>query len=371
MQSGKPKTLSRAGMCMAALLGLAIVLFLLRGGLHYLASGQNDYLQLYAGARLVGTPQLYDLRKISRVQMESAGFYGESLGFNRAPFYAVLLWPLGKLPYRQSYLLWQALCVCALLGFILLWRTPGKEAAMAACCWSLPLILALAHGQDLTFLLLLIAAALLIHPKRSFAAGVLLSLCAIKVHLFLLLPLVMVAQRRWRMLGGLLAGGAFLTAVSFAAAGARWPFQYFEMLSQVSDPEQQIMPNFHGMLLGIPYRHSIEALLALATAAIVWLIARRTDFEYGLAAALTGGLLISVHANPQDCTLLLPALLIVIHRSSDWRLNYLCIALFTPWTYLVLIQGDKFNLVRMAFVGLLLGMALQSQGDRVGTLRHV
>src|SRR5437762_13554770 len=115
--------------------------------------------------------------------MESTGFFGESLQFIRPPFYAALLWPLGKMPYRQSYLLWQALCICALLGFILLWRTPCREAAMVACCWSLPLILAFAHGQDLAFLLLIVAASLRIHLKRSLAAGGLLSLCAIKVHL--------------------------------------------------------------------------------------------------------------------------------------------------------------------------------------------
>ena len=356
---GERKTLPSWATLVLALFGLALVLFFMRDSLHYLWSGQNDYLQLYAGARLLNSSNPYDLQQALAVQMDSAGFFGESLVYNRPPFYAVLLWPLGKLPYRESYFVWQALSVGALVAFILLWRIPDRKAAVLACCWSLPLILAIAHGQDLTFLLLLLAASLRLYRTRPFVVGVIVSLCAIKFHLFLLLPLLMVGQKRWRMLGGFAAGGAALTAVSFVAAGAGWPLQYLQMLRLTIDPQPQIMPNFHGLLLGIPYGWLIELLLGLATAVAVWLISRRSDFEYGLAAALVGGLLISHHAYPQDCTLLLPALLILMARSSDWRLNYLSIALFTPWPYLILTQGDPLNIVRLGVVTLLIGMLVQ------------
>jgi hypothetical protein len=291
--------------------------------------------------------------------MDSAGFFGESLVYNRPPFYAVLLWPLGKLPYRESYFVWQTLSVGALVAFILLWRIPDRKAAVLACCWSLPLILAIAHGQDLTFLLLLLAASLRHYRTRPFLAGFVLSLCAIKFHLFLLLPLLIIGQKRWRLLEGLAAGGAALIAVSFVAAGVGWPLHYLQMMRLTIDPQPQIMPNFHGLLLGVPYGWLVELLLSLATAVAVWLISRRSDFEYALAAVLVGGLLISHHAYPQDCTLLLPALLILMVRSSDWRLNYLCIALFTPWPYLILTQGDPLNIVRLAIVTLLVGMLVQ------------
>lgn len=106
--------------------------------------------------------------------------------------------------------------------------------------------------------------------------------------------ITLVGQRNWKMLASLLAGGAALTATSFAAAGADWPKRYFEILTMNSiSPRQQIMPNFNAMLLGVPYQRVIEPLFGLVTAGAVWLVARRTDFAYGLAAALVGGLLIS------------------------------------------------------------------------------
>ena len=204
------KTLPSSATWFLALFGLALVLFFMRDSLHYLWSGQNDYLQLYSGARLLNSSNPYDLQQAVAVQMDSAGFFGESLVYNRPPFYAALLWPLGKLPYKESYFVWQALSIGALVAFILLWRIPDRKAAVLACCWSLPLILAIAHGQDLTFLLLLLAVSLRIYRTRPFVAGFVLSLCAIKFHLFLLLPLLIIGQKRWRMLGGLAAGGAAL-----------------------------------------------------------------------------------------------------------------------------------------------------------------
>jgi hypothetical protein len=331
-------------------------------GWPYFVTGRNDYLQLYAGARLVGSSQLYYPGRSLAVQMETAGFYGQALEYTRPPFYAILLWPLGKLPYRQSYLVWQCLSIAALAGFILVWRSKSRGAAVLACCWSLPLWLGIALGQDLTFLLLVLAVSLRIHSTRPFVAGALLSLCAIKFNLFLMLPLLIAGQRRWRMLAGLVVGGAAMSAVSFAAAGADWPRRYLELLTMGRiSPEEQIMPNFHAMLLGIPYQRVIEPLLGVVTAGAVWLVARRANFDYGLAAALVGGLLVSHHAYPQDCTLLIPALLVVLTRSSNWLLNYLCVALFTPWPYLRLIQGDQLNLVRVAIAALLVGMIIQSR----------
>ena len=233
---------------------------------------------------------------------------------------------------------------------------------MLACCWSLPLLLGIALGQDLTFLLLVLAVSLRIHSTRPIVAGTLLSLCAIKFNLFLMLPLLIVGQRRWRMLAGVMVGGAATTAVSFAAAGADWPRRYLGLLTMGRiSPEEQIMPNLHAMLLGVPYQRVIEPLLGVVAAGAVWLVAVRSSFAYGLAAALVGGLLVSHHAYPQDCTLLIPALLVVLSRSSNWLLNYLCVVLFTPWAYLRLIQGDELNLVRLSIAALLVGMIIQSR----------
>src|SRR5579859_3604818 len=82
------KTLPSSATWILALFGLALVLFFMRDSLHYLWSGQNDYLSFFAGARLVGSSKLYDPQQASSVQMQTAGFFGEALAYIRPPFYA-------------------------------------------------------------------------------------------------------------------------------------------------------------------------------------------------------------------------------------------------------------------------------------------
>jgi len=54
--------------------------------------GENDFLQLYAGGRLVGTPELYDYKAHERIHMEvtEQHTYYPSIYFTRLPYYALL-----------------------------------------------------------------------------------------------------------------------------------------------------------------------------------------------------------------------------------------------------------------------------------------
>ena len=65
--------------------------------------GDNDFMSFYAGARLVGTPGLYDPAKTRDLQLELIGMTEEARShFIRLPWFAALLWPICQLPYRLS-----------------------------------------------------------------------------------------------------------------------------------------------------------------------------------------------------------------------------------------------------------------------------
>ena len=87
-----------------------------------------------------------------------------------------------------AYALWQLCCLGAMLGFVLLW--PAKRmVTLLLCCWFPPTAASFANGQDVPFLLLWAAvAAYLVHGRKDFSAGLVLSLCAAKFHLLLFLP---------------------------------------------------------------------------------------------------------------------------------------------------------------------------------------
>lgn len=276
--------------------------------------GWNDFVGLYAGARLMGTPGQFDLQRQYAEQWRTVGVAGPAFAFTRLPAFALALRPLAKLPYLQAYFAWQALAVAALVGFVLLWPTNNRTLLAAVCCWFFPLSASFANGQDLTFILLFLALGARFAHRGEFAAGMLFGLCALKPHLFLPLPLVLCASRRWRMLGGMALTGAGLVVVSFLIAGPDWIRGYMRLVTSPAIEGSEYLPNIYGVARHLPYSGVLEVVLAIATLTAAVILARRCDFRTALAIALVAGFLVSHHAHVADLSLLLPAVLELIAR---------------------------------------------------------
>jgi hypothetical protein len=353
----------------ALLLGLVIAVLPVRPLLVNVVDGKNDFLQFYAGARLAGTPYLYDRARFRQEQINATGGYGPALEyFVRPPFYAALLSPLGKLSYDASLKVWQAISLAALVGFVAVWRITNTKLTVLACCWSLPLLIVFAMAQDVTLLLLLLALAFKSRGESPLATGLIMSLLAIKFNLFLLLPLLLLGQRRWRTVFGFLLGSAILTAISFTVASLDWPMQMLRTLSSGAiAPREDVFPNLRGLLQPFTNQFLPELVLDLAVASMVWIIARRSDFEYGMAAVITGSLLVSHHAGPQDAAVMIPALLIVVSRTTITSINLLCVILLTPLPYQFLTFGH--GLGSMTVLPLIALLVVMAAGvTRAGTL---
>ena len=332
------------------------------------ASGRNDFLALYAGGQLAGTSSLYDSQRVREVQVHAIGEWGPSLRFSRLPYYALLLKPLTLLPYRIAYLIFEVLSVLALLGFALLWPGEDRRTKWLVCCWSLPAFVALLGGQDVSFLLLWIALSIRAYQKdKPGTAGALLALCAAKYHLMILAPVAMVAQRRWRMAAGAAVMGGALLAVSFAVAGPTWPLQYYAVLT---DPHIHAgttsMPNIHALAASMPFAGwFLEVLASSAIVVVLFSASRRhSSFEWALAMALAGGILVSFHTYLMDCAILLPALMLILQAklSVPTRLVALLLASPLPWFFLKLPEPLPFT-ARLLLVLLVACMAWALRGQ--------
>jgi len=303
-------------------------------------TGHNDFVQLYTGARLVGRPGLYDAQRVRREQQERIGATGEAWRYTRLPYYAALLWPLGRLPFRTAYALWELMGLAALAGFVWLWRSTSRPLTLLFTSLCLPVFTSLMNGQDLTLILLCLALAVEQHRRGwSFLAGGILSLCAAKYHLFVLLPLLVAGQKCWRLGGGLAAGGLALAGLSFAVAGPRWPWQYYEVLMDPAiHPATQHMPNLHGLFGALGPARWLEWPAGAAVAAMTLIVARRQPFPYALGATLAGGLLVSYHSYLPDCSVLLPAALTALATTTLYWLRLLAVVLLTPAIYFLLLM---------------------------------
>ncbi len=323
-----------------------------------LAIGSNDFASFYAGARLLGTPDLYNADRAAELQRGLFGATSDAWRYIRLPFHAAFLWPLAQLPYRAAYVVWELLLLAAFAGFIRLWRPPSQALTLLYSCLSLPAFASVMNGQDLTPLLLCVAIGVSLERRaRSFAAGAVFSLCAAKFHLFVLLPVLLVAQKRWRFLWGLLAGGVVLAALSFAVQGPSWPLEYYAaLLDQRIHPRLGHMPNLRGISSLWPPFRLLEWPLAAGVAVAAWVVARRMPFDYALAAVLAGGLLVSYHSSMPDCALLLPAALVILSTTAFGWLRFAAFVLLVPLTYFLLLLESPLPALVPATIGLFLSL---------------
>jgi hypothetical protein len=339
------------------LLGLAVNAFLFGPSLQLTARGVNDFMSIYSGTRLAFTDNMYNIGENLRVQREAAGWDNINHLFLRPPFDALLMWPLGRLSYITAAHLWELLIVASVALFCYFW--PGnRRAAAIACCWSFPLFHVFANGQDIALILLLIAIGLReMRRGRETTAGMIFALCSIKFHLLLLLPVLIIGQRRWKLLGGLMAGGALLFAVSFLPGGSHWVGRYLALLrNPIGNPWPEAMPNLHGLTDGLSHAAIWQAAGSLAVAILVFWVSRNKSFEFGLAAVLVGSILVAPHAYLSDIALALPALLITLPMVSGVQRSFQIFLLSPACTLWAMIHPTW--ITTLTLIGYLVMLAL-------------
>ncbi|HEV2199600.1 MAG TPA: glycosyltransferase family 87 protein [Bryobacteraceae bacterium] len=350
---------ARAGI--VALLGLAAFVFLF-GALSIwqprlfrdFLAGRNDFAGLYTAGRLAGSPDLYSFEANERIQMEAVGALPEPrMIYDRPPFYSVLLMPLATLPYRAAYAVFEVLNIFCLCAAVWLFARRSVEIAVLASV-SVPILLGIMQGQDTGFFTLGYAAFYtLLERGRGFLAGLSLSICLIKLHLFPLTAIALLLRREWGALKGAASAVTVLIAASFAAFGGSWPSMYWAALRGPNiDLNPKIMPNLHGLATLMGWGRMTEAVLMATVLAAFVVAAVRAERPLLYALALVGGLLLSFHAYPQDATLLLLALGILDTTAPVVWFQQLLRVSLTPLPYAFLSLRNRWSTI---LVLLLLG----------------
>lgn len=348
---------------------LGVVLFLTWGWplRERFLNGENDFLQLYAGATLVGTPDLYSIEASKAVHRRLTGTWFPAVYYTRPPFYAAMLWPLGKLPYGAAYWIWQAVSVALIAVFFRLYLPRFSELGLLASL-SVPLLGNLLNGQDAGIVMTLAGISIVLARRgRDFAAGLVLSLCAIKFHLFVLAPLAIVLCRRWNILKGGLAGGAVLALASFLADGLDWPLRYFALVTNPElHPGPDHMPTLRGLVFGFAgdNRPLELALTAPVVALFAWLARRIGDYEIVFALSLAGGLLVCHHAYIQDCTLLLLVAALLVTAGASRPVVVATVLAILPPAAFMLLSGSPYNVAMPLLLGSILVAAIRDAHDR-------
>ena len=294
-----------------------------------------DLPQFYFAGRLVMAGKahaLYDKPAynglIRELQQTDARASRQNVYFNRPAFGALLCVPLAFFSFAtlKTVVIFVNLLLLALLVWKLpLWLSapPGTRVCLFVF---LPFLYSLALGQDTLLITLLLALALsLLLRKQDVPAGMLLALAALKPHLIVAVPFVLLAGKRWKALSASLATGALLALVSFAMVGTQGVQQWLDLLrAPTTDYAPLLMGNLRALGLHLGRFPAAAATgIALICFAII-LKGHRTADQF--SGAILIGLLLSPHTYCQDYSLLAIVALVSLHPVA----RYLVLL---PWPY--------------------------------------
>jgi alpha-1,2-mannosyltransferase len=185
----------------------------------------TDFMMLYASGKMAaaGTPdQVYDLARQSALQQRIFGApLNGMMPFYYPPIYLIVCVALAALPYLVGFAAW-VIATGGLFFAALRWIARDWRLALALCSFP-PAIVNAGLGQNAFVTAALLGLGMLLVDGQPWLAGFALGALAFKPHFLILVPLALIAGRRWRALAGLVVSVAALTAVSGLLFGvATW-----------------------------------------------------------------------------------------------------------------------------------------------------
>jgi hypothetical protein len=322
----------------------------------------HDFLNLYAGARLALEGRWQELHDpVAQLEVERRYRDVHPLRpFVRPPFYAALLAPVAALPFELAFRVWTAtwwmiLAVCCW------WAAQAFHSdALVLGALFLPAALGIAHGQDCVFMLAVMAASYSFAERdKPLAAGAIAGLLVVKFHLGVLFPVLLIVQRRWRMLGGFCAVASLCAMFSVALAGRDGVLAYVRLLTRndipLLSPGRQLMVNGAGLLMNIGVTSKAAELAVAIFGATLAVIAARGPAWRLYPAAAAGALIAMPHTYAYDAAFLLPGLWAVVYRSQSRAAKAVAVALCTPIPYGLNLADAPWPAITPVLLLLLLG----------------
>ena len=314
---------------------------------------QHDFLNLYAGGTLAARGQL---RQIYQPEVQLATErrlvpgLPELVPFVRPPFYALALGALAEIPYARALAVWLGLQIIVYVA-VLAWAKSrwGPQVLLFGAMF-LPAALGIASGQDCVFMLAIIAGVIALEGRgKEAGAGAVLALGLIKFHLFVAWPVILLVQKRWRMLAGAAGVTAGEILLSWLLVGSAGLADYVSLLGNQSirrlSPSRELMINVQALTLNLGQDNAyLRLLLVLSVMSLAVVVSLRAPFRSAVVAATTASILVSPHVYGYDAALLLPSFCLVLFETRATLPRLLAVFLCSPIPYLLNLAGFPWRL---------------------------
>ena len=294
---------------------------------------------------------LYDLDAQRPIQRSLAPANDDVIPFIRPSYYALVLAPLSFLPFAAAFWVWIGFQALLLLSC---WVWAGRHFGWDAMIFGaiyFPTAAGVTNAQDcVTLLAIGIGAYLLAERKRDYWSGAVLGLGLIKFHLFFLLPLVILLQKRFKIFAGYCATGIIALGIFLGLGGFGGVEKYVSLLRRDDlewlSPAPELMINIQSVAanLGLHWPGA-PALLISLVAGVTILGAWRVSLWRWLSVALLGSVLITPHAYAYDAAILLLPVWLVLFRSDNPLLRIAAATLAVPLPFLSFLFGPPWTVI--------------------------
>jgi arabinofuranan 3-O-arabinosyltransferase len=212
----------------------------------------KDFVNYWTASRLLLGGQVLDLFADHATYFRhlTAEFGADSQWRNWSypPHYLLAIWPLGFLGYVPALLAFMAVTFAAWLVAVraFLGRFPREASGLLILA---PAILDnLRHAQNGFLTAALMLGGLALRQKRPVLAGVLLGCLTVKPQLGVLIPLFLLAERQWRVIGAAVLTTVALVLLSGTLFG--WE-SWHGYLTQTLPYQSRVMTEFTGGFQGM------------------------------------------------------------------------------------------------------------------------
>jgi len=307
--------------------------------LGYYDAACADFLAFYTGGLLLNKGRvcdLYDGMAQKAEQTKLGAPAGYLMPYLNPPVYAWLMKPWAMLPYPVAFALWRmASIACLLLSLRLickrLFLPLTRDILLVGAAYP-PVFMNLFIGQNGIWFLLVYALALyLMSDEKDLLAGLVLGLGTLKPQLFWLVPLMIIAQRRWKLLVGFAVTSVALALSSLSIVGvegisnyvAFFTSPFYSLLGSILANEMQSLPQFINAILGGRVgQFALAGLVSIPITVLSWkALTRDRSPEALFLISIPGAILGAPHAFNYDLVLLILPALILYPRLSKMNGN--------------------------------------------------
>jgi alpha-1,2-mannosyltransferase len=256
----------------------------------------RDFLNTWMGGRSMfsGGPEAwFDVRTYNDALRAMLGAPYQEHYWSYPPHVMLFIWPFGLMPYLPAYFVW-----CAAGIALYLWAcsiaVPRDRMLFLAVAPSIAVCIF--FGQNGFYTAALLIGGLLNLDRRPILAGVLFGILTIKPQLGMLLPVILLLERRWLTIASAVVTTAILVVLTSMLFG--WHV-WVEFYDKVIPQQHWLTENGAGLLfavvssvfygarlmhLPLSVAWALQGIVSVAAfAALVWVYWKRRDPQLSLA----------------------------------------------------------------------------------------